>query len=102
MHGSVHVIIWRYEVATDRRDDFERAYGPSGLWCELFGRAEGYRSTELVRAADSYLTIDRWESQAAFDRFLDRWRGDYDRLDRELEPLTRSEELVARGTSVAG
>ena len=85
--------IWRYRVAEDAREAFERAYGRDGDWARLFGRADGYLGTELLRAAGStYATIDRWREQADWEAFLARHGEDYRALDRRLESLTLEEE----------
>jgi heme-degrading monooxygenase HmoA len=96
-----YVIVWRYRVPEDRRSMFEAAYGPRGPWAKLFGRHQGYLGTELLRgdAPGSYVTIDRWTAKGAFDSFMLEAREEYERLDAELEPLTDSEELIARGTA---
>jgi heme-degrading monooxygenase HmoA len=88
--SSEHVVVWRYRVPVERRADFERAYGPAGPWVALFGSAEGYLGTTLLRAleeADTYLTIDRWRSPESFERFREQFAAAYEALDRELEGL---------------
>jgi hypothetical protein len=95
----VHVIVWRYQVEPDRRPAFERAYGPGGPWTLLFAHSAGYLGTELVRLTDRdmYITIDRWESESAFERCKTDWQTEYDALDRELDPLTAREEMLGAG-----
>ena len=86
-------MVWRYEVKSEARDDFEATYGPEGAWAQLFARAEGYCGTELLRAEDGvYLTLDRWRVRADFDAFLAVHRADYEALDRATEGWTTAEE----------
>ncbi|HEU4365429.1 MAG TPA: antibiotic biosynthesis monooxygenase family protein [Candidatus Krumholzibacteria bacterium] len=91
------VRIWRFRAAPGRAGAFEAAYGANGDWARLFSRAAGYLGTELLRAVydgESYLTIDRWESQESWDRFRGEHASEYDELDRRCEKLTIEEEQV--------
>jgi heme-degrading monooxygenase HmoA len=93
-HLSVYVVLWRFRPLAGRESEFERAYGPAGEWAVLFSRDDGYLGTELLRRSDDsreYLTLDRWVSRAAYERFRARWSGEYRRLDGRLEGLTEEE-----------
>lgn len=92
------VIVWEFEPRAGQESDFERAYSSRGDWATLFARSAEFRGTELLRAAvgNRYLTIDRWTSEEAFTAFRDRWRADYETLDRTCETLTVREALVGR------
>jgi heme-degrading monooxygenase HmoA len=98
----VYAIVWAFRPKAGRERAFEEAYGPAGGWAALFGRAEGFLGTELLRAEDGsgrYLTVDRWQSRAAYEAFRASRRGEYEALDRACEALTDSEEPI--GTFVA-
>ena len=58
---AVFVIIWRYVVRPELVDDFVAAYGPDGLWAELFNRSPEFIDVELVAddASAGFVTIDR-------------------------------------------
>ncbi len=91
------VYIWRFEVEPGRERDFERAYGPRGQWTHLFSTATGFLGSQLLREAPdgrSYLTIDRWISEAARRAFLDQAGAAYRRLDEQCAELTRSETEI--------
>ena len=63
------VVVWQFEIAEEKVDDFEATYGPEGTWAQLFRTSPEYRGTELLRdafIAGNYLTIDRWASEEAF------------------------------------
>ena len=65
------------KVRPRARRAFERAYGPSGDWSQLFGRAETCLGTQLLRGSgDSYLTIDRWRAEADFEAFFAGWAAE--------------------------
>jgi heme-degrading monooxygenase HmoA len=93
----VYVYIWSFEVNPLSEPEFERTYGREGAWVQLFRHAPGYLETDLLRDLETpgrYLTIDRWESRQAFERFHQRFRSEFERLDRLCESLTRREVLV--------
>ncbi len=92
-----YTIIWEFRVPGDRAAEFEAAYGPGGAWALLFGRADGFLGVELLRSAEvagRYLTLDRWESQAAFEAFRARFAAEYEALDYRLEGLAAAETRV--------
>lgn len=92
-----YCILWRFVVPETRQAEFEAAYGPHGPWAELFGKAEGFIGTELMRGtekAGTYLTIDRWSSPAAFESFRERFAGEYEALDRQLEGIASGETRI--------
>jgi heme-degrading monooxygenase HmoA len=91
------IAMWEYVVPPARVEAFERAYGPRGEWAQLFSRAKGYRGTELFRdRADPqrFLTIDYWDSEAAWEAFRAEERAAYDALDRQCETLTAGEKRI--------
>jgi heme-degrading monooxygenase HmoA len=90
----VIVRIWRYRVAADRRDEFERIYGSDGDWARLFRRADGYLGTQLLRdplEPGVYATLDRWRSAADFQAFSGRFGAQYAALDAQCDALTVDE-----------
>ena len=91
---TMYVILWRFRPLVGREGEFERAYGPSGEWALLFGHAEGYLGSDLLRRSEDpkeYLTLDRWVSRAAYQTFRARFGSEYRRLDGQLEDLTEEE-----------
>jgi heme-degrading monooxygenase HmoA len=87
----VYEIFWEYEVRPEQVAAFERLYGADGEWARLFRRADGYVETLLFRDTDRptrYLTVDRWQSRAAFDAFVDAAGSAYAALDRQGDALT--------------
>jgi len=87
-------IVWEFIVPAANRARFEVTYGPEGDWARLFRHAADFRGTELLRDGERdgvYLTIDRWASAEAFDRFKRHFGADYLRLDGALEGLASRE-----------
>ena len=86
----MYEIFWEYEVRPEQVAAFERLYGADGEWARLFRRADGYVETLLFRDTDRptrYLTVDRWQSRAAFDAFVDAASSAYAALDRQGDAL---------------
>lgn len=91
-------ILWRFETSEAQAEGFTAAYGPEGAWVAFFRQAEGYRETELFRRQQSppcFLTLDRWESRAAYERFRRDQAAAYAALDAECEGLTVREAFLA-------
>ena len=98
------VYVWEFLVDDSRRVEFEQRYGPRGSWAILFGRAPGYRGTELLRdetMPGRYLTLDRWSSAAAYRAFREQSAAEYAALDLECETLTRAEKALGSFTEVS-
>ncbi|MGH7530593.1 MAG: antibiotic biosynthesis monooxygenase family protein [Gemmatimonadales bacterium] len=90
-------IVWSYDVRPEQVRPFARAYGENGDWERLFRRAPGYVGTELRKETDRaahYLTIDRWQTRADYQRFKDAFREEYRGLDARCRALTESEQKV--------
>ncbi len=93
----MHVIVWQFEIAPETASEFTAAYGPAGAWAQLFGKAQGYLGTELLRSGDSpnsYVTIDRWQNAEDFTRFQQQFRLEYQALDAACEALTTAERKL--------
>jgi len=98
------VVIWEFRAPSGQKDAFERAYGADGQWVRLFREDEAYLGTELIRdlkAEGSYLTLDFWESEEAYDAFRAKHAAEYEAIDAECESLTESEREVGRYRRVA-
>ena len=89
--------IWTYTVRDGYLDAFLRAYSPGGEWARLFRKCQGYLGTDLKQDVDDpmrFMTIDSWQSYAAFARMRKALADDYDELDRQCEAYTLSERHV--------
>jgi heme-degrading monooxygenase HmoA len=89
------VTLWQFEVKPGSEELFEKAYGPDGEWVQLFRRDPRYRGTRLLRDVGRervYLTMDEWESRAAYGDFQKRFTAEYAKLDRECEGMMVGEQ----------
>jgi heme-degrading monooxygenase HmoA len=94
-----YAYIWEYTVRQGCVDEFERAYGPSGAWVELFARASGYIRTELHRdraTPNRYVTIDYWDSAASWEAFRSDMSAEFEAIDSRCEKLTLAEREIGR------
>ena len=88
------VRVWQYDVTPGQEAEFERLYGTSGAWAQLFARSSGYLGTELFRAVQRpgrYVTVDRFSTEEAWHRFLGEHRRAYTELDSRCAELTDAE-----------
>jgi quinol monooxygenase YgiN len=94
-----YMYIWEFIVVPDHVRAFEQTFGIDGEWVQLFRRAPGYLRTELHRDRTNpqrYITMDYWESQAAWEAFRIRFREAFDALDTKAAQWTRSEREIGR------
>ncbi len=95
------VILWEFEVPSESREAFVRAFGPGGDWDALFVRAAGFRGLELLGDPDRpgrFLTIDRWDGEAAFQRFLSELGHDYAEMADRLHVLSTRQTRIGAFT----
>jgi hypothetical protein len=85
--------IWRFQAAAGREWEFAAAYGPDGVWAQLFRQSPGYVCTEMARLdpGDIFLITDRWASRKDWDEFLLAHGDAYHQLDRTCAPLCAME-----------
>ena len=90
-------ILWLFETTAAASDRFVHAYGPAGPWVAFFRRAPGYLSTDLFAATAAplrFLTLDRWESRAAYESFRRERSTEYSAIDAACEGLTTAERFL--------
>lgn len=91
------VILWEFEVKPGSEERFQNAYGPNGAWVQLFRSHPCFRGTQLLCDPSRplfYFTLDFWDSETAYQDFLDANRAVYEDLDRSNEGLTRQERHI--------
>ena len=90
-----YVILWDFIVLPGREANFEAAYNPAGAWARLFVLSPEFRGTDLLRSGTNprrYMTVDRWASAEAFQRFRNEHGAEYLALDAQCAQLTESED----------
>lgn len=104
MSGARFIAIWQFQVKPESIAAFEKIYGPEGAWARLFRNSPDYLGTDLVRDLDHprrYLTLDRWTSREALQRFKQDHHAAYTALDKQCESLTEREVLLGEFESFA-
>lgn len=97
LHPMTHVRVWRFKPPADREVAFLDSYGPTGRWARLFAVTPDFKGTHLLRpeeAGGSWLTIDRWASREAFDRFQKVHGKTYRGIDVEMREIAGEEEYI--------
>jgi heme-degrading monooxygenase HmoA len=92
-----HARVWKFRPIEGREAQFAEAYSSDGVWSSLFGKANGFRDTALLRPSEPggwWLTIDRWASEADFQAFQRDFGEEYRALDIELEGVAGEEDFV--------
>ena len=105
MEKNAFVVVWEFKVRVGAEAEFERAYGTDGAWVRLFSGDAAYEGTRLVRDANEprrYLTLDSWESAAAYEAFKKNHVAEYGEIDLECERLTEEEKEIGRFVGVSG
>jgi heme-degrading monooxygenase HmoA len=100
---SGFLVIWQFQVREGMETRFEKIYGPGGDWVQLFSRDGGYVGTELTYQLNSrsYLTLDFWTSETAYDAFRKQHRAEYRNLDLKCEGMTENEQEIGRFVRVS-
>jgi len=87
----LYTYIWQYYVKYDFISEFEKIYGATGAWVQLFKGANGYKGTELLRDYGNerrYMTIDSWISKSDYEAFRKQFAAEFAELDKICESLT--------------
>jgi heme-degrading monooxygenase HmoA len=100
---AMYVVIWEYRVKSGKQLEFEKIYSSDGDWAKLFKQNDGYLGTTFIRDthdAQRYLTIDRWVSKEAYEKFLQQREKEYKALDANCQDLTEQESRLGNWNSV--
>jgi len=98
-----YLALWEFQVKPESISAFEETYGPDGAWAQLFRHSPDYLGTDLVRDLNypgRYLTVDRWTSRDALQRFKHDHQSAYQELDQQCESLTEREVFLGEFESV--
>ncbi len=92
--NTMFVILWEFEVKSGSEVEFEKKYGPDGVWAEFFRQDPAYGGTRLLRdtsGSRQYYTLDFWATRAAYEAFRERNREEYAKIDAKCEAMTARE-----------
>jgi len=94
-----YLIVWEFRVRPGMVKRFERMYGSDGGWARLFEQDDSYIGTELIhdlKARRTYVTLDFWVSQKAYDAFRKQNLARYQALDQKCEEMTEGEREIGK------
>ena len=95
--SNSYTYLWEFHVRAELTEEFEHHYGPNGSWALLFRQSPGYIETLLLKdrmTPGRYVTMDRWQSEAAHHTFRSIFAKQYSQLDNLCERLTISESSL--------
>lgn len=98
-----YALIWEFRVKPGQEKAFEGAYGSDGDWVRLFREDASFAGTYLFRdsrKAGRYVTLDLWESGAAYALFRATYKDEYAAIDAKCEALTLEERELGRFATV--
>jgi quinol monooxygenase YgiN len=98
-------VLWQFRPKPDKIDEFERDYGPDGVWAQLFRKSPQYARSVLLRDPSqqaTYVVIDIWQDEASYHAFKREFQDEYQRIDRECEALTLEEKPLGILDEVMG
>ena len=93
----MYQVIWELRVKFKDREKFEKFYDPKGEWVKFFQRAAGYQGTEVLESGEgdnTFLVIDEWESEEAFNQAIQSRKAEYVLLDEKANAATRTRKRI--------
>jgi len=84
-------------VTERKAREFEKAFGPEGIWVVLLNRSKGYLKTEVeCEPGSRYRVTDYWGSHLEFEAFRERFAAEVERFSRLLqtEGVVENETLL--------
>jgi hypothetical protein len=91
------IIIWEYRVKQEYGEEFQKQYGPEGIWVKFFKQGRGYCNTQLLKDSKEeghYITIDSWYCKTDYQRFLNQSISEYDCIDKQCQSFTEYENKI--------
>lgn len=95
--NEVYSVIWKYQIQPEHRGTFEKEYGSTGTWADLFQQSEYYRGSFLHKDEDepnTYVLIDTWVNKQTYEDFKKQNAQRYNELSKQFEYLYATEEKI--------
>jgi heme-degrading monooxygenase HmoA len=101
--------MWEFQVRAGMEKRFEKVYGSDGDWARFFRQDDSYVGTELIhdlkgedlKGEPTYVPLDFWTSQRAYDAFRKQHLAKYKALDQKCQEMTESEREIGRFVRVS-
>jgi len=94
---DMYQIYWELKVKFKERDKFEAFYDPKGEWVKFFSKSPDYQGTEVLESGENdgtFLVLDEWTSEEAFQAFIQKNRPTYDQLEEKAKQASRTKKRV--------
>lgn len=93
----MYQVIWELKVKFKDKEKFEKFYDPKGEWVKFFHKAAGYEGTEVLESGEgdnTFLVIDEWESEEAFNACIQSRKADYALLEEKANAAARTRKRI--------
>lgn len=93
----MYQVIWELRVKFKDREKFDHFYDPKGEWVKFFSKADGYQGTEVLESGDgdnTFLVIDEWESEEAFNACIQSRKADFTLLEEKANAASRTRKRI--------
>lgn len=90
-------VIWELKVKFKERDKFEAFYDTKGEWVKFFSKSPDYEGTEVLESGEgdgTFLVIDEWASEEAFQAFIQANKLAYDQLEEKAKSASRTKKRI--------
>lgn len=93
----MYQVIWELKVKFKDREKFEAFYDAKGDWVRFFSKSPEYLGTDVLGNGEGdgmYLVIDEWQSEDAFNEYVNSRKADYDLLEEKAKSASRSKKRI--------
>ena len=90
-------VIWELKVKFKERDKFEAFYDAKGEWVKFFSKSPDYEGTEVLESGEgdgTFLVIDEWASEEAFQAFILANKSAHDQLEEKAKSARRTKKRI--------
>ncbi|MBL7965894.1 MAG: hypothetical protein JNK09_02780 [Prolixibacteraceae bacterium] len=90
-------VIWELKVKFKERDKFEAFYDPKGEWVKFFSKSSEYIGTDVLESGEgdgTFLVIDEWSTEEAFQEFISINKPAYDQLEEKAKSASRTKKRI--------
>ena len=90
-------VIWELKVKFKEREKFEKFYDPKGEWVKFFSKSPDFEGSEVLESGEGdgiFLVIDEWNSEEAFNEFIQSRKAEYEALEEKAKAASRTKKRI--------
>ena len=90
-------VIWELKVKFKEREKFEKFYDPKGEWVKFFSKSPDFEGSEVLESGEGdgiFLVIDEWNSEEAFNEFIQSRKTEYEALEEKAKAASRTKKRI--------